>query len=227
MNRRIFTWLTTLMVVLLTGCATPLPMALSDAAAPKADKVTVLMSTTLGNDYKPRYQPGLVVVHWEKPDAKEKADRLNFMPDDKASVKQADGDVNKSYLLSFELDPGQHLLTSMTSQAMAFPFIGSFSTPLMQDILFERPGVYYIGHVQATVRERKGDELRAGPVIPLIDQAAVGASGGTFDIQIEDRWSADEGRFKTAYPALAKAEIAKQLLATHDQPLVLKRWESR
>lgn len=228
MNRGIFTWLSTLVLALLTGCATPLPMALSDAAAPKADKVTVLMSTTLGNDYKPRYQPNLIVVHWEKPDAKEKADRLNFQPDAKTSVPPAEGDTHKTYLLSFELDPGRHLLASMTSQAMAFPFVGMFSTPLMQDMSFDQPGVYYIGHVQATVKERKEDhELRAGSVIPLIDQAAVGASGGTFDIRIEDRWSADEGKFKAAYPVLDKAEIAKQLLAPHDPPAVLKLVEAR
>jgi hypothetical protein len=227
MRRGISTWLSALMLVVLTGCATSLPMALSDAAAPKADKVTVLMSTTIGNDFKPRYQPGLVVVHWEKPEAKEQADRLNFVPDAKSAVLLPEGVAHKSYLLSFELDPGQHLLAGMTSQAMAFPFIGTFFTPLMQNVSFERPGVYYVGHVQAIVRERKEEEMRAGSVIPLIDQAAAGASGGTFDILVEDRWTADEGRFKTAYPALDKAVIAKQLLAPHDQPAVRKRWEAR
>lgn len=226
MKRMLFAWLSALALVVLTGCATPLPMALSDAAAPKADKVTVLMSTTLGNDFKPRYQPGLVVVHWEKPAAKEKADRLNFVPDAKAAVPPAPGVDHKSYLLSFELDPGQYLLAAMTSQAMAFPFIGSFNTPLMQDVAFAQPGVYYLGHVQAVVRERKDDEPRAGSTIPLIDQAVVGASGGTFDVQIEDRWAADESRFKTTFPALQKGSVVKQLLAPHDREKVHQRWEA-
>ena len=45
---------------------------------------------------------------------------------------------------------------------------------------------------QATVRERTGNEFKAGPSLPLIDQAIAGASGGIFDVDISDRWDTDE-----------------------------------
>ena len=86
--------------------------------------------------------------------------------------------------------------------------------------------MYYIGHVQAVVRERKDGEERAGPVIPLIDQAVVGASGGTFDVTISDAWATDEALFKSTFPALARVSIEKKLLVPHDPAKVKSRWEA-
>ena len=71
MKHRIFLWLTAAITAALTGCATQLPMALSDTSAPKADKVTLLMSATIDNRYKASYQPELLVVNVEKGGAKE------------------------------------------------------------------------------------------------------------------------------------------------------------
>jgi hypothetical protein len=214
-----------LFVAMLGGCATQLPMALSDATAPKTEKVTVLMSATVDNQYKPRYQPELLVVHVEKPGAKEKADRLNFKPDSTSIVpSQNEGGAN-TYLLSYELEPGEYLLAAMTSMARSFPIIASFQTVLMQDLAFPKAGVYYVGHVQAVVRERKDDEERAGSVIPLLDQAVAGASGGTFDVQITDRWNTDEGLFKTAYPTLARVSVEPRVLSPHDKTRVQARWD--
>jgi hypothetical protein len=226
MKHRIFLWLTAAITAALTGCATQLPMALSDNSAPKADKVTLLMSATIDNRYKASFQPELLVVNVEKGGAKEKADRFNFQPDDKARRPSEGKNAPNSYLLSYELAPGDYVMPAMLSMVRSFPFIGSFQTVLMQDLSFPKAGVYYIGHVQAVVRERKDDEERAGPVIPLIDQAVVGASGGTFDVTISDQWAVDEARFKTAYPSLAKIGIEKKLLAPHDQAKVKSRWEA-
>jgi len=88
------------------------------------------------------------------------------------------------------------------------------------------PGVYYLGHVDATVRERTGNEFKAGAPIPLIDQAVAGASSGTFDVAITDRWTQDESLFKNKYPALKKATINKSVLPAFDRDAAQKWWEA-
>jgi hypothetical protein len=209
-------WLLCGLMALLTGCATRMPMALADGAAPKPGKVTVLMSADLKNAYKPGWQPELVVAKWQKPGAEDASGRFNFKPDETALVALPGANGDKTYLLSLELEPGKYQFADLTAMARSFPIVGWFTALVMQEMTFAQAGVVYIGNVSATVRERQGDEMRAGPVIPLIDQAVVGASGGTFDIETADRWSVDEALFKSVYPGLAGAQIGKQLMAPHD-----------
>ena len=154
------------------------------------------------NDYKPSYQPRLLVVNVEKPGAKEAADRLNFTMDDKAKVEGGPADAGHSYLVRLALAPGRYEIRGLTALAQVFPFNGHFFAPLHSSIEIKGPGVYYLGRVNATVRERKGEEFKAGASVPLIDQAIVGASGGTFDVEIRDDFATDEGVFRAKFPAL-------------------------
>jgi hypothetical protein len=78
-----------------------------------------------------------------------------------------------------------------------------------------RPG--RVGHVWATVRERQDNEFKAGPVVPLIDQAVAGASGGTFDVETTDEFATDEAAFRSKFPALAGVEMAKAILPGFDR----------
>lgn len=86
-------------------------------------------------------------------------------------------------------------------------------------------GVFYLGQVNAVVRERQGNEFRAGPPIPLIDQAVIGASGGTFDIEIVDAQARDEALFRERFPALKDATIRKAMLPGFDRARAQKWWE--
>lgn len=227
MQRRIALWLAILAAVWLTGCATRNPMALSEGA-PAPGKVVVLMSTTLANEYKPGNDPQLTVVHVERPGATESKDRFNFLPDDKARLYKKDDKGPRSYLLSMQLDPGRYELIALSSMVHRVLILGTFLTPLEQELVFEQPGVYYVGHVDARVRERKDDEMRAGPVIPLVDQAITGASGGTFDVTIADRWDEkDRQLFLSAYPQLEQINVVRQPLKPHDRERVRARFEAR
>ncbi|GAA6142624.1 hypothetical protein [Hydrogenophaga sp. 5NK40-0174] len=223
MNRlfRLGALLTVAASALLAGCATRLPMALSEGKAPKEDKVTVLMHVSLANNYKTRYQPKLIVAHFEVPNADSKEQRFNFQPDEAATQIPPETDDEKvmphQYFLSMELDPGEYLFGGMSSMAQAFPFIGHFHTPIMQTLSFKSPGVFYIGHVNAAVRERKDDEPRAGGVIPVLDQAVTGASGGAFDVEVSDDWDTVRNKFVMVYPSLEKAEVQKQILPAWDR----------
>lgn len=88
-----------------------------------------------------------------------------------------------------------------------------------------QPGVFYLGHVDATVRDRKGDEFKAGPMLPLIDQAAAGASGGIFDIEVSDRWEPDEATFRSTFPELSTIVIQKSILPPFDRAQAQDWWE--
>jgi len=76
-----------------------------------------------------------------------------------------------------------------------------------------------------TVRERQGNEFKAGASIPLIDQAVVGASGGTFDVEISDQFATDEALFRDKFVALKDIEIRKAILPPFDRAKAQKWWE--
>lgn len=85
--------------------------------------------------------------------------------------------------------------------------------------------MFYLGHINATVRKRIGGEFKAGASIPLIDQAIAGASGGTFDIEISDQWENDKTKFLTKFPALASVEIKKSILPPFNRKRAQEWWE--
>ena len=212
---------------LLTGCATRTPMAFeSDSEQVTAtSKPIYLMTATLKNTYKD-YQPKMLVVHVEKPGAKEAADRLNFVLDPKAKAESNAVIPGNTYYLRMPLDPGKYELVGMSSIAGGFPIMASFFTPVHSQIDVATPGVYYLGHLNATVRERVGDEFKAGPSIPLVDQAVAGASGGTFDVEIVDLWGEDEGNFRARFPALKGVEVKKAILPPFDRAKAQQWWEA-
>ena len=212
----------------LAGCATRTTMAYSDASKTlvAAGDAVFLMSATIRNDYHPSFQPRLLVVHVEKPGAKDKADRLNFTLDAKARLSEADShEAGNSYLLRMELPPGQYVLRGLTSISPHFPVIGNFFAPLHENLNVTQPGVFYLGHVDATVRERKDEEFKAGASIPLIDQAVAGASGGTFDVVVSDHWETDQATFRSTFPQLGTVSIQKAILPPFDRAYAQDWWQ--
>lgn len=228
MFKRFLTCAAIVLGVTLSGCATRTKMAFENDADRLTDKSkpVYLMTATIKNTYKTSFQPRLLVVNVEKPGAKEAADRLNFTMDDKARNETNTADAGNSYLLRLELDPGSYEIRGLTSMANTFPIIGTFFAPMHSSLEVKQSGVFYLGHVNATVRERKGNEFKAGPSIPLIDQAVAGASGGSFDIEIVDDFAKDEASFRAKFPALANVEIKKALLAAFDRDKAQKWWEA-
>jgi len=228
MKNRLITFAAISLALVLSGCATPTNMAFqsdTDRLTEKS-KPIFLMTATLKNKYKTSFQPRLLVVNVEKPDAKEASDRLNFKMDDKAKNETDSASTGNSYLLRLELDAGRYEILGLTSLARSFPINGFFFAPLHSPIEVKEPGVFYLGHVTATVRERQGNEFKAGPSIPLIDQAIAGASGGTFDVEITDEFATDEAVFRSKFPALTGVAIQKAILPAFDRVKAQQWWEA-
>ncbi len=184
------------------------------------------MSATLKNVYKTSHQPKLLVVHVEKRDAKDASERLNFTMDEKAALAPDKPEVGNHYLLRLELNQGTYKIAGFTSTSKAFLINGFFFTPMHSDIVVDKPGVFYLGHVDAVVRERSGEEFKAGPSIPLLDQAVVGASGGTFAVTISDEHSTVEPLFLSRLPALKGVAITKSVLPPFDRAKAQAWWEA-
>jgi hypothetical protein len=210
---------------LLAGCATPTSMAYGDDAQRANTKPVMLMTANIKNKYRPDYQPKVFVLHVEREGATEAKDRINFLMDEKAKMETGKADEGNTYLLRLELPPGKYQVMGMTSRAGIFPVTGMYFTPLLVPMEVKSDGVFYVGRVNAVVRERQGNEFRAGAPIPLIDQAVIGASGGTFDVEIIDAQASDEALLRQRFPALKSVNIQKAILPAFDRARAQKWWE--
>jgi hypothetical protein len=108
-------------------------------------------------------------------------------------------------------------------QIKAFPFYGIFMVPLLLDFEVAPHSVTYIGRITAKLRPRQEGEFRAGPAVPLIDQAVAVMSSGTWDITVEDRAKEDISLFWTHYPALATMPINSDPLPPSDR-MAVQQW---
>lgn len=228
MLRRIAVLSLLLASVFLTGCANVKPMALQkDSEVIAANgKPIFLMTVTLKNNYMPSYQPKAFRVNLEKTPAKESTDYINFDMDDKSKIEDDTAAAGNTYLLRMELENGDYVLRGISGTSGTFPIHGVCFAPLHIDVKSSGSGVFYLGHVAATVRARTGNEFKAGPSFPVIDQAATGFSGGTFDIAISDEQTADEAVFKEKFPALRGVTIQKSILANFDKAKAQQWWEA-
>lgn len=204
--------------LLLSGCMTTKHMPVhSDAAQLELkNESVVIFSTRIHNASEARYQPKVISAVFVPEGATERSQWLSFTPD--SPYAESDAGI-KEYLLSANLAPGNYMLQEVLCQASAFPFTGSCQLPVNAPIRIQAAGqVLYLGHIDGTIRARKENEVRAGPVLPLIDQAATGMSGGTFDVSIADRFHTDLNRFRMAYPALRQASVYKAVLPAWVRP---------
>lgn len=215
----------TFAVLLLSGCATQIKMSpTKDTFALDTTKESiVLVGLTFRNDFHPSYQPGPIVLHVERGDASQMSDRLNFIFD-REGIDERSTETN--YLARFSLPPGKYVLRGITGGSGLLPFRGTFFTPLHEDFEVRANAVEYVGRVTSVVQERKEGELRAGPMLPLLDQAVTGFSGGTWEVAVADNFDRDVPAFRAAFPVLEKANVEKAILGPWDKKKATDWWQA-
>lgn len=200
-------------LVLGTGCATMKPMALSkelQTVPIDAQQSLALAAVKVGNVYKTGQQPHIkdVRVKGTGADAKELAFTVpgpwRASPDEK--------DQFEEILVSLALPPGEYEMIGVRVAAGSFLMPGNGMVPVNATFHVPAGKAVYLGRVEAVRRERKGDEPRAGPVIPLIDQSVTGFSGGTFDVKLFDGYDHDLPLMRTEYPALQNVTVEKAFM---------------
>lgn len=226
LQKRILCTLMLCVGVLLAGCAGAPYMPLHeeteavDTAAP-----LYLMTVSIKNVYKPRWQPKVLNVILVKPGAAPESRAFGFRMDDQGEVEAQDDSGVSTFLVRFKTDASPHVLDGSVAMARAFPVIGTYTLNLQLPIPPKSSGVHYLGAINAVVRERLDSEFRAGPVIPLIDQAVAGASSGTFDVVVADQYEQDMALFAQRFPALKDAKVQKALLPPWDRAKIQAAWE--
>ncbi|HKI62593.1 MAG TPA: hypothetical protein VKA31_09895 [Mariprofundaceae bacterium] len=212
-------------ILLLSGCATVHEMALKkgDQSLALKGKGMVLMSMEISNHYKPDYQPQIIVAQVEKPNAKEKKDRDNFKTDMDGTVASSNG---SRYLLRMELNPGHYIIRGAMCRYQSLFIMATCQMPVHGEIEVKANEISYLGRAEGVLRERHGDEFRAGPVIPLIDQGVAGFSGGTFDVSISDQQQEDLEAYRQLFPALRNQRIEVSILPPFDRERAQIWWDS-
>jgi len=201
----------------LAGCATVKGPALSQ----KVKNIDIntesigFMTLKISNSKVKSYQPDAKFAFiWEDTAGDRK--KYSFKVDEPYNSKS--NEFNE-YIISFKLKPGNYVIREIFSQSGLFPVRGNFAVPLYKKVTIPAQKVVYFGHIDADVVDRTGDEqLRAGPVIPLIDQAVVGASGGTFTVDISDRFVDDLELVKSKYNNLSSLEVENMTLSKWEKP---------
>lgn len=209
----------------LSGCATVHEMGVTKNSTKLAldKKGLVLMSMEVSNQYKSDYQPHIIVANIETPDADSKKDRHNFKTDLEGTVASS---VGSRYLMRMELDPGKYVVRGALCMYSSILLHGSCFLPIHADIEVKAGSVTYIGRVSGVMRERHGDEFRAGPLIPLVDQSVTGYSLSTFDVTISDQQEEDLKSYRELFPVLESADIAIEIMPPFDRARAQTWWES-
>jgi len=206
-----------LFAFMFVGCATVRPSALNQnvKAIDISQESIAIFTVKVANKYKPSYQPKVMYVFvWQND--KEGNKKYSFKVD--GEYRKIENEYNE-YIISFQLPPGKYKLRELFAQSGIFPVRGTFSIPIYSTFEIEANKIIYLGHIEAYVKKRtRDDELRAGLVIPLIDQAVVGASGGTFVIEINDLFKNDIELFKIKYHYLSDYNIENRTLSPWKKP---------
>lgn len=202
--------------VFMTGCAANMAFVKGQDSVDLSDKSIALVSVKISNQNKPDFQPSLLYAFFFADS--QGAEKTHI--DVKGEPYKSEINQYNEYLLSFSLKPGTYNFSAIW---------GAYSIPLLMNAMCVIPlnskvevkpnSIIYLGHIDATIRERKNDtEERAGSLIPLIDQAVAGFSSGTFDVLIKDNFDEDIKAYLTGYPFLQKHKINKAILSNWIRP---------
>jgi hypothetical protein len=125
----------------------------------------------------------------------------------------------EEYLISMRLEPGRYSVQDVWMSSKLGIHRGGGRAPLNARFEVKPKEVTYLGHVSIVRRSKKCHEFAAGQAIPLISQAALGWSTGTYDIDVLDNYDRDMSQFKQMFPVLKNHTIAKAVLAPWKRPV--------
>jgi hypothetical protein len=212
------------LIALLSACATIVKMQPSKELPEVADvtkKATILLTAHIKNENNPGYQLRVYSVAAEKSDGKGGVEKIWYTPARDSIVV---GEWDSSADLSLVMDPGLQTLRLIRAISGSIVMTSAFELPLHLDVNL-KPGVYYGGHIEAVVRARVGNEFKAGPTTPLLQQGVSGASGGSFDVTIKDNYEVDVAALREKFPSLRNVEIQKAILPEWSRSKAQEWWE--
>lgn len=193
--------------ILINGCAKTMPLTKESKDLSLNNESIGILHLKISNNLAKSYQPRVDSINIIKTNS---GDNIKFKAE--KPFKQVKDEYNE-YLFSFKLSPGKYKIEEVKGEAGIFSFIGHFQFPINAEFNLENNVIAYLGYIEMINRKRKGGEMWSGNLIPLLDQAVTGFSGGTFDITVSDNYLEDIKLFKEHYPLINNYEIKHNLAA--------------
>ncbi len=218
-------------LVLIAGCGTLHETALKpgDTSLTLNYESIVLLSIKTQNKYKPAHAPEVYRITVTSDD-ENKTEYTTILVDTGvgAVLGKALKDMAKpnktgywESLITLRLPPGSYRLTSLGGGTTSALSAGHFEFPFNIPFSLGSQTIVYMGKIEMVNRKRESDdEVPSGGKLPLIDQAASGFGGGTFDVAIYDNFDQDQIKFNEKYPALSDQKIIKQILGPWEKPAI-------
>jgi hypothetical protein len=183
-------------------------------------KPSVRMTREVARDDHSRYAPRPSIVFWTASGTTTSDPVYRFHPVYRFRALEA-GEFaaipeHHECTLHMALESGRYELSHVSGLGSAFPFNDLFFVPPYLDVTVPPHAVVYAGHVAARLPARRDGEFRAGPLIPLIDQAATGMSGGTWDVTVQGASAKDIAMFRATFPMLGDMPIETAILPRFD-----------
>ena len=198
---------------LMVGCATTatLQTQLEKKLALLDSKGLVLTTVTFDNKLDNRsLLPRLFLIG---KDGNNKNDKYRFGSQHLRALTEG----RDFYLIILEENPGKHSFYSVRGSMVGGVFNPSFEAPMLVNYQAKENEILYIGNIHLVLRKKTSDlELRAGPVIPIFDQAAIGDA--TFDVEINDEYERDINEFEKVFINLKGHSVVKRILPSWSRP---------
>ncbi|HEY3307169.1 MAG TPA: hypothetical protein VGJ93_01825 [Desulfuromonadaceae bacterium] len=204
------------MMFMFSGCAANMALTKGQENVDLTEKSIALASIRISNQNKPGYQPSLLYAFFFANSSNAEKTHIDL----KIEPLKSEKDQYNEYLMSFSLKPGKYNFSQIWGNYKIPVLLNAMcSVPLNTQVEIKPNSVIYLGHIDATIRERKNDtEERAGSVIPLIDQSVAGFSSGTFDVVINDKFDEDIKAYIAEYPVLNKVQVEKAIMPQWVRP---------
>lgn len=204
------------MMFMFSGCAANMALTKGQDKIDLSEKSIALASIRISNQNKPGYQPNLVYAFFFANSSNAEKTHIDL----KIEPFKSEKDQYNEYLMSFPLKPGKYNFASIWANYQIPLLMNAMAVVPVNTMIEIKPNsVVYLGHIDATIRERKNDtEERAGSLIPLIDQAVAGFSSGTFDVSISDKYEEDIKAYISEYPVMDKVKVEKAIMSQWVRP---------
>jgi hypothetical protein len=207
---------TVVLILSLTGCFTKMPLRSDETFALKPHESLAVFRMTLKNEFKNyTLTPDAMTVEATERSGG-KTYRFTFgVPERQVSDRELE------MMGSFALPPGDYKITGFSGRTdvgfAILPVIGQFDPSFERSFSVGTNDSVYLGHVIARLVEKKSnDEERAGPIVPLLDQATTGMSNGTFKFEVVDDFQKDIEYIKVRYPSVGGRLFRRGLLTSSD-----------
>lgn len=199
----------------LTACGTPMGLTKQTTQLDLSKKSVVLATFEITrSNGRLMPDPRYVLLGDRKTEGEKSRQSLSV---DGEGMEQETGKPRKLVLLRMALEPGKHNIQHVMGSITGFLAAGTWLVPLALDFEVPENSVVYVGRISAHLRDRRDNEFRAGSLIPLIDQAALGISNATFDVTVSDQASTDLPRFQETFAVLRNQPIQTLLLPPFDR----------